>query len=59
MPGLVARYGPRAPKVVKDTIKRLRASKDESGVRMWTLIAEALPDIRRQPTMRGRLRHFE
>jgi hypothetical protein len=52
-------YGRRAPRVVKDTIKRLRAANDESGVRMWTLIAEALPDARAQPPVVGRPRHFE
>jgi hypothetical protein len=53
-------YGRRAPKVVKDTINRLRAEDDESGVRMWTLIAEALPDLRAQPPYwAGRPRHFE
>jgi hypothetical protein len=52
-------YGRRAPRVVKDTIKRLRAANDESGVRMWTLIAEALPDTKAQPPIAGRPRHFE
>jgi hypothetical protein len=53
-------YGRRAPKVVRDTIKRLRASNDEPGVRMWMLIAEALPDTReRQPLVASRPRHFE
>jgi hypothetical protein len=52
-------YGRRAPQVVKDTIRRLRASNDESGVRMWTLIADALPDTSRQPPMRGRSPLFE
>jgi hypothetical protein len=52
-------YGRRASKVVKDTIKQLRAANDESGVRMWTLIAEALPDTRTQPPLTGRPRHFE
>jgi hypothetical protein len=51
-------YGRRAPKVVKDTIRRLRASNDESGVRMWTLIADALPDSR-QPPIRGRSQLFD
>jgi hypothetical protein len=52
-------YGRRASKVVKDTIKRLRAANDESGVRMWTLIAEALPDVKAQSPTPGRPRHFE
>jgi hypothetical protein len=52
-------YGWRAPNVVKDTIKRLRAAHDESGVRMWTLIAEALPDAKARPPLGGRPRHFE
>jgi hypothetical protein len=52
-------YGRRAPRVVKDTIKQLRAANDESGVRMWTLIAEALPDARTQPSLAGRPRHFD
>jgi hypothetical protein len=52
-------YGRRATRVVKDTITQLRAANDESGVRMWTLIAEALPDTRAQTPMRGRPQHFE
>jgi hypothetical protein len=52
-------YGRRAPRIVRDTIKQFRAANDESGVRMWTLIAEALPDTRKQPPMRGRPPHFE
>ena len=39
-------YGRRAQKVVKDEIKRLKAVKDESGVRMWSLVAEQLPRVR-------------
>jgi hypothetical protein len=52
-------YGRRAPKVVKDTLKRLRAANDQSGVRMWTLIAEALPDVKASPPIATRPRHFE
>jgi hypothetical protein len=33
----------RTRRVVKDTIKRVRIVKDDAGVRMWRLIAEALP----------------
>jgi hypothetical protein len=36
-------YGRRAPQVVKDTIKQLRAKNDEAGVRMWSLVAEEMP----------------
>jgi hypothetical protein len=39
-------YGRRAPHVIKDTIKQLRAANDVSGVRMWTLVAEELPRVR-------------
>jgi hypothetical protein len=42
-------YGGRAPRVIKETIRHLRAKYDESGVRIWTLIAEALPDTRAAP----------
>jgi hypothetical protein len=52
-------YGRRAPRVVKDTIKQLSTANDESGVRMWTLIAEALPNARAQPTVANRPLHFE
>jgi hypothetical protein len=52
-------YGGRASKVVKDTIKRLRAANDEPGVRMWTLIADALPDVKAHPPIAARPRHFE
>jgi hypothetical protein len=52
-------YGRRAPKVVNDTLKRLRAANDESGVRMWTLIDEALPDVRPRKPIMGWPRHFE
>jgi hypothetical protein len=31
-------YGRRAPRVVKDTIKQLRAKNDEAGARMWSLV---------------------
>jgi hypothetical protein len=52
-------YGRRAGRVVKDTIKQLRNANDEAGVRMWTLIAEALPDSKTQSPLGGRRRHFE
>jgi hypothetical protein len=42
-------YGPRAPRVVKDTIKQLRAANDEAGVRMWTLVGEQLLRVRAEP----------
>jgi hypothetical protein len=42
-------YGRRAPRVVKDTIKQLRAKNDEAGVRMWSLVAEELPTARTEP----------
>jgi hypothetical protein len=45
-------YGRRAPRVVKDTIKQLRAKNDEAGVRMWSLVAEELPTARAEPTTR-------
>jgi hypothetical protein len=45
-------YGRRAQKVVKDTIKQLRAANDESGVRMWTLVGEQLPNVRTEPRFR-------
>jgi hypothetical protein len=51
-------YGRRATKVVGDTLKRLRAANDKSGVRVWMMIAEALPDARAQHTD-GRPRHFD
>jgi hypothetical protein len=47
-------YGRPAPRVVNDTIKQLRAANDESGVRMWTLVAEQLPRVRAESTI-GRL----
>jgi hypothetical protein len=53
-------YGQRAPRVIKDTIKRLRAANDESGVRMWTLVDEQLPRVRTEPAFgRGRSFFFE
>jgi hypothetical protein len=48
-------YGRRAPRVVKETIEQLRAANDESGVHMWTLVAEQLPRERREPSI-GRRR---
>jgi hypothetical protein len=48
-------YGRRAHRVVSDTIKRLRAANDESGVRMWTLVGEQLPPVRTEPSI-GRRR---
>jgi hypothetical protein len=48
---VVTPYGRRAPKVVKETIKQLRAANDESGVRMWTLVGEQLSPERREPTI--------
>jgi hypothetical protein len=44
-------YGRRAQRVVKDTIKQLRAANDESGVRMWTLVGEQLPSGRMEPVI--------
>jgi hypothetical protein len=42
-------YGRRAQRVVKDEIRRLKAANDESGVRMWSLVAEQLPLARTEP----------
>jgi hypothetical protein len=52
-------YGRRALRVIKETIKQLRAKNDESGVRIWTLVAEALPDTRAQHPVAGRPQMFE
>jgi hypothetical protein len=51
-------YGRRAPRVIKETINQLRAKNDESGVRIWSLVAEALPDTRTQPHIAGRSQVF-
>jgi hypothetical protein len=53
-------YGRRAPRVIRDKIKQLRAANDESGIRMWTLVGEQLPRGRNEPTIgRGRSLVFE
>jgi hypothetical protein len=52
-------YGRRAPRVVKDTITQLHAANDESGVRMWMLVAEELPRVRDEPSLANRARFFE
>jgi hypothetical protein len=53
-------YGRRAPRVVKNRIKQLRAANDEAGVRMWTLVDEQLPRMRAEPAFgRGRSLFFE
>ena len=44
-------YGRRAPRVVKDTIRQLRAKNDAAGVRMWSLVAEELPAVKAQSDM--------
>jgi hypothetical protein len=52
-------YGRRAPRVVKETINQLRANNDESGVRIWSLVAETLPDTRTQHHIAGRSQVFD
>ncbi len=52
-------YGRRALSIIKETIKHLRSKNDESGVRIWTLVAEALPDTRARRPIAGRPRVFE
>jgi hypothetical protein len=52
-------YGRRTPRVIKETINQLRAKNDESGVRIWSLVAEALLDTRTQPHIAGRSQVFE
>jgi hypothetical protein len=52
-------YGRRAPRVIKDKIKELCAKNDESGVRIWTLVAEALSDRRTNHPVGARPQIFE
>jgi hypothetical protein len=52
-------YGRRAPRVIKETIEQLRAKNGESSVRIWTLVAEALPDTRAHHPAAGRPQIFE
>jgi ribosomal protein L18E len=52
-------YGRRAPRIIKETIKRLHAANDETGVRIWTLVAEQLASARNERSLSNRLRIFE
>jgi hypothetical protein len=52
-------YGRRAPHVIKDAIKQLRAAHDVSGVRVWTLVAEELPRVRTEFSLAKEPAFFE
>ena len=47
-------YGRRAPKVAKRTIKQLEQARDESGVRIWSRIADHLAQLAKDGSHAGR-----